>query len=214
MLSFPLTFMALSWRLAETLSIIRLFHRPISAIAGEQGMPVRIRIHLIAPAVAIATALALSGCSEDEGDGPGSGISGGVISGGGGLPGDAGAEDLELETTGGLGDGSGAAAIEGSDDWYGHWESGGITLYSTLDGVLYGNSGTGEVCDRRVKMNPTGGDMQIVGFYCLTDIGSVTLRLNGDTMAIEWDDRTEEVTKVAGFDESVDIWEIRSTWVD
>jgi hypothetical protein len=173
---------------------------------------VRIRVHLIAPAVAIATALALSGCSEDEGDGSGSGISGGAISGGGGLPGDAGAEDLELETTGGLGDGSGAAAIEGTDDWYGRWESEGITLYSTPDGVLYGNSGTGEVCDGR-RATPNS-DMQIMGFNCQTDFASVTLRLNGDTMAIEWDDRTEEVTKVAGFDESVDIWEIRSGWVD
>lgn len=176
-------------------------------------MPVHIRIHHIAPAVAIATALALSGCSGDEDDGSGSGIPGGAISGGGGLPGDAGAEDLELETTGGLGDGSDAAAIEGIDDWYGHWESGGVTLYSTLDGVLYGNSGTGEVCDQGIKLTPTG-DMQIAGFSCLTDIASATLRLNGDTMTIEWDDRTEEVTKVAGFDESVNIWEIRSSWVD
>ncbi len=169
-------------------------------------------MQLIAPATAMAAALLLTGCSDDEGGGPGAG---GLASGGSGEDSGAGGlpdtDDLELETTGGSG-GDSAPDLEGSDDWYAHWESDGVTLYTTVDGVLYGNSGTGDVCSQ--ESGVAGSlDWEPVLFTCQgTNFENVTLRLEGDTMSIEWDDRTEEVTKVESLaGQTVDLASLEAT---
>ncbi|WP_443290010.1 hypothetical protein [Streptomyces sp. 6N223] len=165
----------------------------------------------------IAATLLLAGCGDDdEGDGP---PGAGLTSGGSGE--DSGAGELELETTGGFGSGgdsggdSGAdsgGGTEGADDWYAHWESDGVTLYTTPDGVLYGNSGTGEVCTQDVGVAGSL-DWEPVLFSCQdAPFQNATLRLTGDTMAIEWDDRTEEVTKVESLaGQTVDLASLEAT---
>jgi hypothetical protein len=176
-------------------------------------------MQLIAPATAIAAALLLTGCGgDDEGGGPGAG---GLASGGSGEDGGAGElPELELETTGGAVSGSdsgddSAPAIEGSDDWYAHWEADGVTLYTTPDGVLYGNSGTGDVCTQEPGVSGAL-DWEPVLLSCgAMSLENVTLRLNGDTMAIEWEDRTEEVTQVESLaGQTVDLASLESTILD
>jgi hypothetical protein len=169
-------------------------------------------MQLIAPAAVIAATLLLTGCGDDdEGGGPPG--AGGLASGGSGE--DGGADELELETTGGGGedaDSGAAPAGEGNEDWYAHWESDGITLYTTTDGVLYGNSGTSVVCSQ--DMGLAGAlDWEPVLFSCQDgSVENVTLRLSGDTMAIEWDSQTEEVTKVESLaGQTVDLESLEAT---
>ncbi|MGW7294960.1 hypothetical protein ACWGIB_21525 [Streptomyces xiamenensis] len=150
-------------------------------------------------------ALLLTGCGGDD-DG-GNGV-GGFVSGGasGGAPdGGSGGADLELETTGGFGDGGGdgdgdaapPAPGGGDSDWYAHCESSdGITLYTTPEGVLYGNSETGDVCTQSSGMMGSL-DWEPVLFNCeVAGLKNVRFELNGDTVSLEWSDRTEEATKV------------------
>jgi hypothetical protein len=195
-------------------------------------------MRLIVPAAATAAVLLLAGCGgdDDEGGDPGAGgfASGGAgfDSGGGGEDSGTGGlpeipepeldDDLQLETTGGFGSGGDSAsgpeasgpegsAPEGSDDWYAHWESDGITLYTTTDGVLYGNSGTGDVCTQDVGL--TGAiDWEPVLLTCGSGPANATLRLSGDTMAIEWSDRTEEVSRVESLaGQTVDLDSLEAT---
>jgi hypothetical protein len=175
-------------------------------------------MQLMAPAAVIAATLLLAGCGDDDGgDGPPGAA--GLASGGSGE--DGGAGELELETTGGFGSGgdsgedadSGAApAVEGNEDWYAHWESDGITLYTTTDGVLYGNSGTSAVCSQDIGLAGSL-DWEPVLFSCQDgSFENVTLRLSGDTMAIEWDGQTEEVTKVESLaGQTVDLESLEAT---
>ncbi|MDT0441999.1 hypothetical protein [Streptomyces johnsoniae] len=157
----------------------------------------------IASAAALSAALLLAGCGDDdEAGGPGLGgfASGGngEENGSGGLPDLELDDELQLETTGGFGgdDGGSGSPVEGGEDWYAHWESAGITLYTTTDGVLYGNPGTGDVCTQEAGI--AGGlDWEPVLFTCQgSSLKNANLRLSGDTLAIEWDDRTEEVSRV------------------
>jgi hypothetical protein len=167
----------------------------------------------MAPAAAIVTAMLLAGCGgDDDGEGGGPPGAAGLTSGGSGE--DSGVPELELETTGGSGGESGGGT-EGSDDWYAHWESDGITLYTTTDGVLYGNSGTGEVCTQDAGVAGSL-DWEPVLFSCqVSSFANATLRLSGDTMAIEWDDGTEEVTKVESLaGQTVDLDSLESTILD
>ncbi|MGP4110285.1 hypothetical protein ACTWP5_05130 [Streptomyces sp. 4N509B] len=178
----------------------------------------RTRMHLIAPAAAIAAALLLTGCGDDEGGGgPGAGglVSGGGSEGSGELP-ELPDPELELETTGGGigGDSGGTAGGGGGGEagWYAHWEANGVTLYTTPDGVLYGNSTTGEVCTQDVGLSGSL-DWEPVLFSCEpSGFANVTLRLNGETMAIEWDQQTEEVTKVEDLTgQTVDLASLEAT---
>ncbi|MEO3751393.1 hypothetical protein [Streptomyces sp. B6B3] len=173
---------------------------------------------LIAPAAAMAAALLLTGCGDDDEGGGlgGGGLTGGSLTGGGGGEDSGGAglpdaDELELETTGGSsgmpGDGAG-----GGEGWYAHWEADGVTLYTTQDGILYGNSGTGSVCSQEPGV--TGSlDWEPVLFSCEPfSLENVTLRLNGDTLAIEWDDRTEELSKVESLvGQDVDLTSLEAT---
>jgi hypothetical protein len=171
-------------------------------------------MRLIAPAAAIAAALLLAGCGDDDEGGGGPGIAG-LASGGGGEDGDAGdLPDLELETTGGFGgdDTAPGRGEEGDADWYAQWASDGITLYTTADGVLYGNSGTGEVCTQESGLMGAL-DWEPVLFTCDGGgLGNATLRLSGDTMQIEWNDRTEEVSRVESLaGQTVDLAALEGT---
>ncbi|MDT0267327.1 hypothetical protein RM844_13635 [Streptomyces sp. DSM 44915] len=167
---------------------------------------------MIAPAAAVAVALLLTGCDDDDG-GSGPGI-GGLSSGG--LGEDGGAElpdigDLELETTGGFGEGEdGPPPVEANEDWLARWESGGITLYTTTDGVLYGNAGTGEVCTGSGIMG--GLDWEPALLSCTDAPKNATFRLNGDSIAVEWSDRTEELTRAESLaGQTVDLTALEST---
>jgi hypothetical protein len=184
-------------------------------------------MRLIVPAAATAAVLLLAGCGGDDDEGGGPGAGGFASGGSGGDSGDSGAgglpelpepeldDDLQLETTGGFGSGGDSASgPEGSDDWYAHWESDGITLYTTTDGVLYGNSGTGDVCTQDVGL--TGAlDWEPVLLTCGSGPANATLRLSGDTMAIEWSDRTEEVSRVESLaGQTVDLDSLEATILD
>ncbi|RMI31559.1 hypothetical protein [Streptomyces triticirhizae] len=167
-------------------------------------------------AAAIAASTVLTSCGDDDEDG-GGGLPGG------GLPGFEMNEELELDTTGGFGDGGaegdgapdpeagGRPDIEGDPAWFARWEADGLTLYTTADGVLYGNSGTGETC--RQSSGVLGAlDWEPVLFMCQGSAANATLRLSGDTMAIEWSDRTEQLNRAESLaDQTVDLDSLEST---
>ncbi|KAB8162881.1 hypothetical protein FH609_003875 [Streptomyces sp. 3MP-14] len=179
----------------------------------------RARIRLISVVAALAAGAVLTSCGDDD-----EGGGGGLPGAGGGLPDFEMNEELELDTTGGFGDGGaegdGAPDAEGLPDpgagggdpaWFARWEANGATLYTTADGVLYGNPGTGETCRQSVGVQGAL-DWEPVFFMCQGTAASVTLRLSGDTMAIEWGDRTEELTRAESLDgQTVDLDSLEST---
>ncbi|MGP4114296.1 hypothetical protein ACTWP5_25725 [Streptomyces sp. 4N509B] len=154
------------------------------------------RMRLIAPAAAIAATLLLAGCSDDgDGGPPTGGLTGG--NGAGEL------SDLELETTGGIGEGAEAEAEAGGGGggggggaWYALWTSGDLEVYTTENAVLWGDQATGTTCT-----SPTGLqgslDWEPVLLTCSDgSVANTTFTLTSDdTLSIEWDDRTEEFTK-------------------
>lgn len=147
-----------------------------------------------------AAALLLTGCGGDD-DSGGSGAAGGFLSGGGsGSPeGDRGGDRVPPEPG------------EGDAGWYARWEGDGITVWTTADGVLYGNSATGDVCTQNEGIRG-GLDWEPVLFQCeQAGLKNVRFERDGDTLSMEWSDRTEAVGAVESLaDRTVDLDALRA----